>query len=305
MTDGTYMGFVGVTTEKSSIRRVFPAWAKVLGLPTDTLIGHDIPLRAPAAAYRALVDRIAEDPRHRGALVTTHKMAVYAAASDKFVQLDPLAALFGEISSIAKRSDGLHAAARDPLTVRRALDDFLPDNYFAATGAATLILGAGGSGSALSHELARRADRPSFVICVARSQRRLDELRDLHARAGIDNGLFHYRLAATAEAADRLVASLPPESLVVNATGMGKDVPGSPVTDSVVYPANAIAWEFNYRGSLEFLHQAERQASRGVRVQDGWRYFIHGWSAVVADVFDLELTPELIDGLADAAAVVR
>ena len=32
--DGSYMGFVGVATGTSSIRKVFPLWADALGLPT-------------------------------------------------------------------------------------------------------------------------------------------------------------------------------------------------------------------------------------------------------------------------------
>jgi len=65
-------------------------------------------------------------------------------------------------------------------------------------------------------------------------------------------------------------------------------------------------WEFNYRGSLEFLHQAEAQDDdRALHVVDGCRYFIHGWSQVVADVFDLDLTPETVERLAEAAESVR
>lgn len=74
----------------------------------------------------------------------------------------------------------------------------------------------------------------------------------------------------------------------------------------MVFPDGAYAWEFNYRGSLEFLHQAEAQATvRDLRVVDGWRYFIHGWSQVVADVFELDLTPETVERLAEAAESVR
>ena len=76
------MGFVGVTTGRSSINAVFPRWAEALGLPSRTLVGHDIPLGAPPQAYRDVVGAIAADPSHLGALVTTHKINVYAAAAD-------------------------------------------------------------------------------------------------------------------------------------------------------------------------------------------------------------------------------
>ena len=42
------MGFVGVSTAESSIMRIFPRWAEILGLPTRTLTGFDLPLGASA-----------------------------------------------------------------------------------------------------------------------------------------------------------------------------------------------------------------------------------------------------------------
>jgi shikimate 5-dehydrogenase len=87
---------------------------------------------------------------------------------------------------------------------------------------------------------------------------------------------------------------------------MGKDRPGSPLSDAVVFPRKAAVWEFNYRGTLEFLHQARaQQEARELIVEDGWVYFLHGWGQVVAQVFDIELTPELFERLAARAGEVR
>lgn len=301
-----YMGFVGVSTAGSSIMKVFPEWARVLDLPTRTLIGHDIPVGADAAAYRAVISAIRSDPRHFGALVTTHKMAVFEAAGDLFDEFDDLALTFGEISSVAKRGDRLVGAAKDPITVRLALEEFLPADYFGRTGAAALILGSGGSGCALSHQLGLREDRPAQVICTARREENLAHQRSLHAKAGIPDGLMRYVLTTEPEQVDQLLTELPPGSLVVNATGMGKDRPGSPLTDRGVFPREAVVWEFNYRGSLEFLQQARaQQAERGLTLEDGWRYFVHGWSQVVATVFDIAMPPDTVDELARVAAQVR
>ncbi len=94
--------------------------------------------------------------------------------------------------------------------------------------------------------------------------------------------------------------------IVINATGMGKDIPGSPVTDAGLFPMHGIAWEFNYRGELEFMHQALRQRhTRGVRVEDGWIYFLHGWSQVIAQALHVELTDALFARLDEAASAVR
>lgn len=301
-----YMGFVGVTTASSSIMKVFPLWADILGLPTRTLIGHDLPMDAEPSQYRAMVEQIRDDPHHRGALVTTHKMNVYAAASDLFDELDPFAVSCAEISSISKRGPLLSGRAKDPITVDLALNDFLPTDHFARTGAEVVILGAGGSGTALSWALAERGDAPTRVTVTARTQDKLDHLREVHRQHGTRDGLIEYVVTETSEQADALVAAAPAGSVIANATGLGKDRPGSPLTDAVVFPDRAYAWEFNYRGSLEFLHQARAQEqARALHVVDGWRYFIHGWSQVVADVFDLDLTPEIVERLADAAESVR
>lgn len=305
-TTGGYMGFVGVSTGSSSIMQVFPRWAEVLGLPTTELVGHDLPMDATSAQYRAMVEQIRDDPHHRGALVTTHKMNVFAAASDLFDELDPFAVSCSEISSISKRGERLIGRAKDPLTVDLALNDFLPIDHFSRTGAEVVILGAGGSGTALSWALAERGDAPAKITVTARDDEKLDHLREVHRQHGTREGLISYVRTDTVEEAAALVAAAPTGSLIVNATGLGKDRPGSPLPDDVVFPEDAWVWEFNYRGSLEFLHQARAQeAARNLHVVDGWRYFIHGWSQVVADVFELDLTPETVERLAEAAESAR
>lgn len=301
-----YMGFVGVTTASSSIMTVFPLWADILGLPTRTLIGHDLPMDAEPAVYRAMVEQIRDDPHHRGALVTTHKMNVFAAASDLFDELDPFAVSCSEISSISKRGTRLSGQAKDPITVDLALNDFLPKDHFERTGAEVVILGAGGSGTALSWALAERADAPALVTVTAHSQDKLDHLREVHRQHGTPEDLIRYVVTPEPADADAVVAAAPAGSVIANATGLGKDRPGSPLTDDAVFPERSWVWEFNYRGSLEFMHQAlARQDALGLQVVDGWRYFIHGWSQVVADVFDLELTPEIVERLTAAAESVR
>ena len=39
-----------------------------------------------------------------------------------------------------------------------------------------------------------------------------------------------------------------------------------------------------------FLRQArEQKEARRLQVEDGWTYFIHGWTRVIAEVFHLEI----------------
>ena len=103
---------------------------------------------------------------------------------------------------------------------------------------------------------------------------------------------------------DALIAALPHYSLVVNATGLGKDAPGSPTTDGVSYPRNSLVWEINYRGDLLFKRQAEAQArEKQLHVEDGWNYFIFGWTQVIAEVFDIEIDGHVLETLSDIAKV--
>ncbi|GAB2577880.1 shikimate dehydrogenase family protein [Microlunatus antarcticus] len=302
----SYMGFVGVSTGGSSIRQVFPAWADALGLPTRTLVGHDVPLDSPPETYRAVVEAIRDDPQHWGALVTTHKMAVHAAARDLFDDCDELAETFGEISCIAKRGDRLVGSAKDPVTARLALEEIVEPDHFGRTGGAALVLGSGGAGTALSHQLGVRGDRPTEIICTALDQGPLDHARGIHERAGPPEGLVRYVRTAGAADVDALVGALPPGSLVVNATGMGKDRPGSPVSADVRFPERGVVWEFNYRGTLDLYHQAlAQQAERQLHVEDGWRYFVHGWTQAVAEVFDVAMPAGAVDELGRIATRFR
>ena len=103
-----------------------------------------------------------------------------------------------------------------------------------------------------------------------------------------------------------LMAAMPDYSLVINATGMGKDTPGSPITNAGLVPQHGVAGEFNDRGELDFLHQALAQtASRSLTVEDGWLYFVHGWTQVIAQVLHVDLTSELFNRLEAIAATVR
>lgn len=285
------MYFIGVTTGRSSIMRVFPAWAERLGIYAQ-IRGIDLSIHADPSDYIRAVDFIKCDPLSQGALVTTHKLDLFRAAKDLFDRVAPETALLGEVSSISKRGAELWGHAMDPQTSGLSLQAIAPSGYWATEGAELLILGAGGSSLALTLYLHRLADFgvdvPRRVTVTNRSPERLQEMREIHLRLGF--GLpVAYRHTPDPRDNDRLVAELPPASLVINATGLGKDRPGSPLTDEARFPERAIAWDFNYRGDLVFLDQARAQASRGVRVEDGWLYFIHGWTRVIAEVFHIDI----------------
>ena len=299
------MYFIGVTTGKSSINKVFPLWMDVLGRPEVVLRGIDHPMHDDPERYRASVAQIKHDPNSLGALVTTHKIDLYNAAGDMFDYFDPYAQITGELSSISKLDGRLEGHAKDPITAGLSLEAIIDPGYFGRTGAEILCLGAGGSAVATLLYLMNRPDRPRRFIVVNRSQGRLDHMRQMVSGIGTDIRV-EYIPNADPAINDQLMASLPERSIVINATGMGKDSPGSPITDDGIFPRRGIAWEFNYRGELDFMHQALRQVeSRELKVEDGWIYFVHGWSQVVAQVLHVDLTPEVFARLERAAATVR
>jgi shikimate 5-dehydrogenase len=284
--------FLGVTTAQSSIMRVFPEWARHLGLGDVEMKGIDFPLHASREAYREAVEFLRDDPLSLGALVTTHKIDLYAACEDLFDEIDPHARIMGETSCLSKRDGKFICHAKDPITSGLALDGFLPPEHFARTGAEVFSMGAGGSTIALTWHLmqaSRGANRPSRVIVSNRSAARLEEIERIHRELHLGVPC-EYVVAPRPQDNDAVLARLSPGALVINATGLGKDAPGSPLTNAGVFPERAIAWDLNYRGELVFLDQARaQQSARALQVEDGWTYFIYGWTRVIAEVFHIDI----------------
>lgn len=287
------MYFIGVTTGQSSIMRIFPIWAKALGL--DACIkGIDITLHAPAEDYRAAVEFIKNDPLSLGALVTTHKIDLYNACQDLFDYFDPYARQFGEVSSISKKDGKLCGHAKDPISVGLALDAFVSaDHWKKYPQAQACVLGAGGSSLAVCAYLQNEKHGDSVPARINMTNRSVPRLAEAIHLLGSSRVPMSFHLCPKPEWNDLIVEALPEGSIVINATGMGKDRPGSPLTDNCAFPKHGIVWEFNYRGTLEFMHQAEaQQEARDLQIEDGWTYFIHGWTQVIAEVFHIDITGE-------------
>jgi shikimate 5-dehydrogenase len=290
------MTFIGVTTGQSAAMSLFPRWAKELGLGDVRLAGCDLPIHAEPRLYRDVVRRIKDGEHERGALVTTHKIDLYESCQDLFDEADEDAKLCGETSCLSKRAGRLRARATDPITAGKSLEEFLPIEP-----REVLCLGGGGSAIAITLYLMRRepaAGRPTRIKVVNRTQPRLDAMRSTHAQLHSKTRV-EYISNADPRINDQLLRDLPPGSLVINATGMGKDTPGSPITDAAVFPSGGFVWELNYRGELGFLQQALAQRrEQELRVHDGWRYFLHGWFTIMEEVFDVAVDDEKFNALA-------
>ncbi len=295
--------FIGVTTSKSSIMTVFPKWAKALGLDA-VMKGFDFAPHSPAEEYRKVVSYIKNDPNSLGALVTTHKIDLYNAAKDLFDYLDPYAVKLGEISSISKKDGKLCGHAKDPISSGLALENFVPENYWKDYDGDVLLLGAGGSSLAMSLYLTgdKHGDNiPGRIIIANRSIPRLESAKKLLSDLSEKTNMEFIHNPTPADN-DKTLAGLKPHSLIVNATGLGKDAPGSPLTDDCSFPKDSLVWEINYRGNLIFKDQAQAQMTdKNLHIEDGWIYFIHGWTQVISEVFHIEIGPELIAKLSEIA----
>ncbi len=281
--------FVGVSTAHSSIMAIFPAWAAALGLPA-AIRGVDLPLNASAEDTRAVLDEMAADPEAAGALVTTHKASMFEYAASRFTEIDTWGRLCREISCIAFRDGALLGWAKDPITSRQAYTWLLGEQPWRDDPSDVVCLGAGGAGLALTVAILGDQSQPRRYVLVDRDPARLAIARAAVAQLPV-TAAVEYHLTDQAEENDRLVSAAGPGSLIVNATGMGKDLAGSPVTEDVDFPHGAVVWDMNYRGELLFLDIAARQAAaRELTVSDGWQYFLHGWSEVISEVFEVPVT---------------
>jgi shikimate 5-dehydrogenase len=235
---------------------------------------------------------IRDDPLSLGALVTTHKIDLFHACRDMFDTIDPLAQLMGETSCISKRDGKLICHAKDPISSGLAIDGFLGEQYFSGSEADLFCLGAGGSTIAITWHLMRRSrgeDAPRRILVSDRSQERLDEIRRIHEQ--VESVVpIEYILSPETDANDHVLRQIKPGSLVINATGLGKDAPGSPLSNACQFPERSVIWDLNYRGDLIFLDQARsQQQNHNLQVVDGWTYFLHGWTQVIAEVFNIEI----------------
>ena len=299
--------FIGVTTGQSMIMRLFPIWADVLGIHGTRMHGVDLPPGVEAQKIRETVNELRANPDVLGALVTTHKLAVWQEASYLFDKVDEHATRLQEISCISKDKNGkLIGHAKDPITSGKAMESILGKNHWQVhPKAEAMVLGCGGAGTAIFEQLlsGEQGNEPQKITGLEYNRERLEKVRNDFSNS---KKLILKESEPSGETAAGIITRLPPNSLIVNATGMGKDLPGSPVPESIDFPEHVIVWELNYRGRLEFYwHAKEQEGSRKLQVHDGWNYFMLGWSSVIEEVFHFELTEPLMNQLKKSANLLR
>ena len=255
------------------------------------LEGVDLPIGAPAVDYVAFVDRIREDASIAGAVVTTHKAGLYSACAARFDTVTDLAAMLREVGGISAVGGTLKADAPDARSVARVARRLLGDARWVAGPRHVVILGAGGAGLSLAYglcdgppEIAARS-----IVMTDVDPARVDEARSIASRWRRSFVVAVERAGSGAN--DRLIGDAPEGTLIVNASGVGKDRPGSPLAPGTPLPRHSIYWDFNYRGALELLRSARVQAEeRDLLVADGSDYLACGWLEALCFVLGREPT---------------
>jgi len=164
-----------------------------------------------------------------------------------------------------------------------------------------LCFGCGGTAIALGRHLLARGHQ-GVIHAVDRDPTAVERL----ANALGDDGRSRVQARSSAAPWDEAIAALDPGALIVNATGMGKDRPGSPVTDSAVFPVESVVWELNYRGDLRMLDVARAQSrQRKLAVHDGWSLFCQGRASALSAVLALPDDPQLGERFAALARDLR
>jgi shikimate dehydrogenase len=299
--DDRHVVFVGVDPGGSSALAAVPRWSRLLGVPL-AIRAVDVPLGAPREAYVQVFDELAQAPAAAGAVITAHKVAMYAAVADRCRSVTPDARRLRECNVLARRPAGVAAYATDVRSIGAAVDRIWPPGPAAGgegsaerpdragDGGRVLCLGAGGSAAALCLHLLRRARPPRRIDVCERQPERAAALGELFGADAIPDGV-DLRIHSGADRWDRAVAALPPGSLVVNATGLGKTSPASPLSPGAVLPPRSTVWDLNYRGPLPFLAQARAQArspERGLAVHDGSHLFALGWLAALSALLGID-----------------
>ena len=169
-----------------------------------------------------------------------------------------------------------------------------------------VVIGAGGTASSLLIALFGPGsrdepfERPGRVVLIDVDPARISAGRALIRELGVD---VHLESVLDGErAAAAALAAAGPGSMIVHATGLGKDRPGSPIALPAAWPREAVVWEANYRGPRPLFEDARRQApALRLRVHDGWRLFIHGWAQFVGRLVGRPLTAAELERFEAAA----
>lgn len=285
--------FLGVSTQNSAIISLFPAWCEVLGV-CCSLRGVDLAIDSSPSSYTSLLEEM-KKKSCVGGLITTHKSNVFRYGETCFKQVSPVSEALHEVSVIYKRKNHseLFGDALDTVSIEPIINKLTETNSLWSKGDKNVVVfGGGGAGLALVYALCNKAiSQPINITIIENNQKRIVFLKKM-----LNNSiLFPLNVEVLhSEQGEFSISHVGKKPLIVNATGMGKDLPGSPIKNFQNIPPESTIWDFNYRGELSFLKYASKyNIEKKLLIEDGWDYFLSGWVHVMCMVFNIEISDNI------------
>jgi len=279
-----WMLFIGIDTAGSLAAKSFSAWMKVFDADCE-LVCLNLPRDAADADYLSLLARMRGTSGCVGMQVTNHKVRLYSAARLSFDQCSADVQTLEEVGGVVVSGRRLMAVSPDAAAFRGELIQHLSRGLAAVD---IVLLGGGGAARAVVLVASALPNVRRIAVTELDPRRRCDLQRwvDRVEAHGVPDRIQ----VRSADANDELASTAAEGSVIVNSSGMGKDVPGSPLSGAVTFPRRAVVWDLNYRGELAFLGQAQAQAqSRELHVVDGFGLFIRNWTWLLESVLDKKL----------------
>lgn len=278
--------FLGVSTKSSLVNKTFPIWMDVFSQKID-LETFDLQLRSGPEMYVSFIDGIQRPCV--GSLITSHKTDIFETCSHLFNDISEDAVALREISAVRRDQYGnLFGHNTDIAGSSRSLRRLTLENESWLSGNRNIIiLGAGGACLSLIKSIRENIGCANKVLITEKRPDRLETVREIAERNAFEVGLKDASYVSDA------INESGKNPLIINATGMGKDIPGSPIPNPDDVPGDATFWELNYRGELDLFRRL-KAASKGIMVADGWDFFVDGWMNNILFVLNISLSDEEI-----------
>jgi shikimate dehydrogenase len=293
-----FLVFLGRDAARSLAVTAFPAWMAVLKEECE-LVCVNMPPNMADREYVALIHELRSRPGCVGMQVTNHKVALFQAARQEFDGFSGDCTVLEEAGGIVITDNRLIGISPDSAAFRREFGN----HRELASSVEVVLLGGGGAARAVVLVASTLPGVQKISVTEVNPRRRLDFSRWV---SNLGPDLQVHIDVLPADANDELVSCAGNGALIVNASGMGKDVEGSPVSSSVEFPQESTVWDLNYRGQLDFLVHARQQAeAKRLRIIDGFSLFISNWTWLLENVLRKQLNDQDRSDLWQATQLIR
>lgn len=278
----TFVYFLGIRTEGSLALRAFPKWMTRFA-SNCTIKPVDMRKSSSPEDYLTFVRSVRDDPQCVGAQITSHKMDIFGAAWRHIDHRSQDVENLEEIGGLVSGAGELSAISPDAMALGTELSLVV-----GRQSRALIVLGGGGAGRSIALSAAKIPQVPSITITEL-NEDRLSGLDEWKRRLSLEDRCSEVTIRPGADNED-VVSSASTGTVVVNATGLGKDAPGSPISEGTRLPEDGVVWDLNYRGELKFLEHARRQAEQGLVLRDGFSFFLRNWTCFLEAALDRKLS---------------